>query len=490
MDYYTDIYTNLKLYAPICLKIKTIRGTLEPFKFNDSQKYLHKKLEQQLRQEGMIRAIVLKGRKQGCSTYVGARYFFHTANNSYRHAYVMAHNTATTKELFSMTVRFYENCPLILRPSVPRSSRTGLFFDRLDSQYSIGTAGGKEIGRGFTINYVHGSEVAFWENGDDVAAALLEAVPVSQGTEIILESTANGIDNFFYSKWRDAVNGKSDYIPIFLPWYWHKANYREPKEKFSPTKEEEEFKRIYKLSDGQLYWRRQKIVELNSNSKNGEWNFKREYPFTAAEAFATSTVDGLIPELKIIRARKTTVEENHREKLILGVDVARFGDDSSVLIFRQGRRAFGLKVFNKIDNMELAAIIDRTLREYQQIWAVKIDMGGGQGVYDRLLELGHGHRVHGVNFGEAATESELYVNRRAECYWNMRRWFLKNDSVEIPDDDELHVELSAQDYKYQSERKIQMIKKEEIKKRIGRSPDKSDALALTFDFSIDFSSFI
>src|SRR5262249_59037905 len=89
-----------------------------------------------------------------------------------------------------------------------------------DSGYKVGTAGTKAVGRSSTIQLFHGSEVAFWPFADTHAAGILQAVPNEDNTEIILESTANGIGNFFHQAWRDAEAGKNDYIAIFVPWFW------------------------------------------------------------------------------------------------------------------------------------------------------------------------------------------------------------------------------------------------------------------------------
>ncbi len=127
----------------------------------------------------------------------------------------------------------------------------------------------------------HNSEVAYWPNADRHIAGVLQAIPNAPGTEIILESTSAGPDGVFYEMWQAAVAGKSNYIPIFIPWFWQ-DEYREPvPEVFTRTEEEDVVARAYGLDDEQLQWRRGKIVECGS-----EINFKREYPFTAEEAFA------------------------------------------------------------------------------------------------------------------------------------------------------------------------------------------------------------
>ena len=109
--------------------------------------------------------------------------------------------------------------------------------------------------------------------------------------------------------------------------------------------------------------------------------------------------------------------------------------------------------------------------------AVFIDAGGGAGVVDRLPQLGH--NVIEVNFGGKAAD-ELFLNKRAEMWWAMRDWLRAGGA--IPDDMELKLELATPTYSYTSANRVQLESKDDIKKRLqgGASPDKADALALTF----------
>ena len=107
-----------------------------------------------------------------------------------------------------------------MKPSTGASSAKELYFDGLDSGYKVGTAGNKSVGRGTTIQYFHGSEVAFWPHASEHAKGILQAVPDARDTEIILESTGNGIGNYFHQQWQLAERGESEYQAIFVPWYW------------------------------------------------------------------------------------------------------------------------------------------------------------------------------------------------------------------------------------------------------------------------------
>lgn len=210
-----------------------------------------------------------------------------------------------------------------------------------------------------------------------------------------------------------------------------------------------------------------------------ETRFAREYLCD----FSASGEDQLISLYEAEEAsRRTYVERDIvGSTRILGVDPARFGDDRSVLVKRQGLQVFPAMVFKGIDNMQLAAIV----AEQIELWepdAVFIDHGAGAGVIDRLRQLGHD--VVEVPFGGSALRSDLFTNRRCEMWWNMREW-LRNGGA-IPNDPALKQELATPVYWFDRFGKKQLEGKDEIKKRLqgGGSPDIADALALTFAASV------
>jgi hypothetical protein len=207
-------------YAPRCLKVKSKAGQIVPFTLNRSQLYLHQKIEDQIARMGRVRVIVLKGRQQGISTYVEGRFYWKTSMNQGKRAYILTHLQEATDNLFAMTQRYHEHCPGPLKPHTKNQSAKALTFDKLDSEFSVATAGSKGTGRSGTGQYMHGSEVGFWDNAADHMAGIGQTIPEEAGTEIILESTGNGIGNEFHKRWQDAVRGKSDYLAVFIPWFW------------------------------------------------------------------------------------------------------------------------------------------------------------------------------------------------------------------------------------------------------------------------------
>ena len=165
---------------------------------------------------------------------------------------------------------------------------------------------------------------------------------------------------------------------------------------------------------------------------------------------------------------------------VLGVDVARYGDDSTVICLRQGRKMHWQRVYSQLSTTEVASMVAAECRK-QRIAAVFVDeVGVGAGVVDRLKQLGF-NNIYGVNVGEKAGEDRKYYNKRAEVWGEMREWLTTAD---IPDDRGLLNDLCAPYYSYDNKERIKLEKKEDMKKRGATSPDRGDALALTFTMPV------
>lgn len=468
--------SNYPGYAKKLLRIKTKEGRIAPFVFNQAQTFIHQRLEAQKQRIGRVRALVLKGRQQGCSTYVGGRFFHKTSSFRGQSTFILSHESQTTQKLFQMVDRFYENLDEPLRPRLKASNRKQLIFEGLESEYTVGTAGNENVGRGGTLQNFHGSEVAFWEKTAGLRTGVLQAVADLPGTEIILESTARGMGDMFYEMCMDAIDGRGDYELIFTPWYWQ-TEYRRPvPPDFCLTDEEVEYKRIYRLDDEQMFWRRMKI----ENDLKSDWEFKREYPANPQEAFTTSG-DCLVSSERIMAARSANVTDRDAP-LIMGVDPAREGD-RTVISFRRGRCWDRYLVYQKMDEMLLAGIIAAHIRS-NDVAKVFVDVGLGYGTVDRLRELGYHREVTGVHFGEKAIESDIYSNKRAEMALNFRDW-IHGGGVSIPDEDEVHKDINiVPDFVRTSNGKIKLVAKEKIKEEYGMSPDIFDSIILTFAFPV------
>lgn len=404
------------------------------------------------------------------STYVGARFYRKTIFQRLC-AFIVAHEQKATDNLFTMVKRYQEHNPLA--PSIGATNAKALIFDKLDAGYKLATAGSKDVGRSNTVQLMHGSEFGFWANAAAHLAGIGNTIGDIPGTEIVLESTANGVGNKFHELWQAAEAGKGDYIAIFVPWFWQ-DEYRSPlTPDFRLTPEEGEYARIYGLDDLQMAWRRNKIITYGIGR---EWLFDQEYPATASLAFRSNTEDPFITPGLVVAAINNTYRDSFGP-LVLGVDPADKGPDRTAIVFRRGRMVTRILTYRNRSTMEVAGIVAQLIAEHHPA-AVFIDaIGIGAGIADRLRE--QGHRIHAVHSGTAALDSKVYANKRAELWGRMRDW-LQQPPVRMPNDPALISDLSAPSYRYDSSGRLLIEKKDDMRARGIRSPDIADALALTF----------
>jgi hypothetical protein len=207
-----------------------------------------------------------------------------------------------------------------------------------------------------------------------------------------------------------------------------------------------------------------------------ENQYRQEFlcDFSASIDNALITIDK-VTDSAAIKRKESDVAGSPR---VLGVDVARFGADRSVIQKRQGLAAYEPIIFNDIDNMTLAGMVGQTINEWKPD-AVFIDAGRGEGVIDRLRQLGF--FVNEVNFGGRPTNPR-YNNKRSEMWDSVRIWL--DDGGSLPKNTDLKTDLCVPTYKFDASNRLQLESKDEIKKRGGRSPDLGDALALTFSFPV------
>lgn len=475
--------TEFAHYADRCLRIRSKDGSIVPLRLNEAQRYLHNRLEAQREQTGKVRALVLKGRQQGISTYVGGRFYHRVTHHKGLRCFILTHEQDATNNLFGMVDRYHQHVPDLVRPSTSAANAKELYFDKLESGYAVGTAGAKATGRSQTVQLFHGSEVAFWPNAATHFAGVVQAIPDLPGTEIILESTANGMGGEFHERWQQAEQGIGDYQAIFIPWFWQAEYQREVPAGFSLDEEEQAYRDAHKLTLEQMVWRRNKIAELKDPLL-----FKQEYPATAAEAFQMTGHDSYIPAELVLAARK-----NEREAigpLVVGYDPAWKGSDRHSMAFRRGRKVIKIDSRNKLDTMEGAGWAKQVI-DTEKPTRMFIDVGGvGAGVYDRLIEMGYSEVVTAINFGSSPLEPQPlddqgkpkggYANRRAEMWGKSKEWLQDPGGVDIPDRDALQVDACAPGYKYDSLSRVLIESKDDIRKRGLRSPDEWDAVALTF----------
>lgn len=488
--------THFEDYAKACLKIRTKTGAVVPLTLNRSQRYLHERLEAQLKDKGKIRALVLKGRQVGVSTYIAGRFYWRTTHKRGCRTFILAHLDDASANLFGMARRFHENVPDLFKPETGAANAKELSFNQLDSGYKVATAGSQAVGRSDTIQLFHGSEAAWWPNAEQHSAGLVQAIADAPGTEDIRESTANGIGNAFHNMWVAAERGDSEFEPIFIPWFWHEEYTRPVPDGWKPPQAFIAYQNAYKLTNEQTYWayvkNREASIIGGGSPDEINWKFSQEYPSNASEAFQTSGANTFIATEVVLAARKANV--SGYGPIILGVDPARGGGDKTGLVDRQGRRIGGniCKLLDSSDLMATAGEIQKIVREIKPTKVVIDTTGLGAGLYDRLREL-LGDTIEGVNFGSKAYEPGRYANRRAEMWDTMRRWFEDPAGVQVPDTDVFQGNMcsiirGSGATRFNSNGQLILEAKEHIKERMGFSPDLGDAAALTF--AIDFDTIV
>jgi hypothetical protein len=277
-------------YARECLKIKTKEGSIVSFRLNATQRILHQKFEEQLKAIGKVRAIILKARREGVSTYVQGRFFHRAVMNPYLSALTAAHDIDSSDIIFRMGKIFYDFLPEPMKPARAYSNRKEIAFNTpdgkgLNSNLLVDTAGNMELGRAFTLQMFHGSEVAFWSNAKESMLGVTSAVGDVPGSMIVIESTANGVGGWFWEAYWRAKRGESEYQAIFLPWFIF-PEYRKPVPAgFQPSEFEFLLQEKHHLDLEQLAWRRWAIENLCDGDED---KFRQEYPATDEEAFLVS----------------------------------------------------------------------------------------------------------------------------------------------------------------------------------------------------------
>jgi hypothetical protein len=222
------------------------------------------------------------------------------------------------------------------------------------------------------------------------------------------------------------------------------------------------------------------VKQYGEDSDEARVEVRGEFPATGAVQFIGSDV--------VRDAMERHVTDDYYAPVVMGVDVARFGDDRSVIYIRKGRDARSVKpeYYKGLDTMELATRVAASVNRWKPD-AVFVDGGGvGGGVVDRLKQLGY--RVIDVQAGSKARDKEKYKNRRAELWGRGKEWLVNGGC--LLSDSELFNELTVVEYKYDPQGKLLIESKDDLKKRGYSSPDCADAFLLTFAEEVPSRDFV
>lgn len=296
-EHITRFRADFPHYARVNLRIQTKTEGLQPLVLNRAQSVVQAKAAEQKARTGRIRILILKARQEGISTWVAARIFRSMHLWQWNRALVLADLKKRSEELFGIYDRYYDQLPEDFRPRKDYASRGQSMKLANGSSLLVDTAKDVQAGRSITLHRIHASEIAFWEHPEDTFTSLMQAA--SATSEVFIESTANGVGNFFHRLWEDAVAGNNEWLPIFLPWFIHEEYASEPtdleiqeilesKDPYERKAQDQGFEfegETWKLDPCQLLWRRRQI---STELAGDERKFRQEYPTTADEAFLVS----------------------------------------------------------------------------------------------------------------------------------------------------------------------------------------------------------
>lgn len=334
-------------YIENFLQIRNKKAEIVPLKLNIAQQKVMDIIEHDEKLGIPKRYIVLKARQMGLSTLFEALIFQDTSTSKNKNALIIAHEEPASQNLFQMSKLYYENLPDLIRPMKKYSNGKILAFENpetdenkkqgnpgLRSKISIATAGTGEVGRSATIHNLHVSELAFFPDPKTTMLGLLQSVPDESNTLIVLESTANGVGDYFHELWTKAVKGENEFVPIFLPWFID-PGYTRPFRSEGERKQfidqveststnakgeviftyEKELMDKHDLTYEQLNWRKYTIA---NKCQGDELLFMQEYPSTPEEAFISTGRPKF--SLKALKKYQTITEEPERGYLLYGDD--------------------------------------------------------------------------------------------------------------------------------------------------------------------------
>lgn len=314
------------------LTIQTKDLTTEKFNiagdFAWAQREFCDEIEAQYNARKPVRIIVLKARQLGISTATEGVLFWWSFLHPGTNGLVIAHESEASQSLFEKTKLYWETWPFKALYQEKYSTQKRLTWEPIKSTLRVATAKNIQSGRGRTLHAVHASECAFYPDPDTLFTGLSQTVPNKHGSIVVLESTANGLGNWFADQWDQAEAGVSDYAPLFFPW-WRHYEYRQPTTltvKAELNAEERQLMLIMRrdgkgITEEDMYravaWRRWAIPNLANHDLE---YFMQEYPATPNEAFM-STGRNVFPLNKIeecyfpMNGHRGTLVEDRRGKI-------------------------------------------------------------------------------------------------------------------------------------------------------------------------------
>lgn len=359
------------------VRIMTKQRTIAPLILNTAQSDLLAKLTG--------RDLVIKSRQIGMSTAIEA-YLFCEAVNTTARVGVIAHDDDTTQKMRDMQQLFYDELPTALKPERARNSATRAYYPATKSTVYIATAGNKTAGRGGTYSHIHGSEVAFWNNGSQLIAGMMQGVPADG--KIVFESTANGAQGWFYEEVMAALRGDSVFTVHFYPWWWDETAWIQVTEHevIEYTTEEQALVTAHNLAPEQIKFRRAKQKELRDL-------FPQEYPESIEGAFLSSG-DNVFGDVKRYINHTPDTECIDGHLYVAGLDWGQASDSTALsIIDATTKREVFIGYWRHMDWRAMrAAVIEACQR-----WGVSRMYAEQNSASSNIEELNHDVVAKGAN---------------------------------------------------------------------------------------------
>lgn len=337
-----QIVNDPRLFAQTFLKILNKQKELRSFYWNRAQIHFH------AHRTG--RDLILKARQLGFSTYVQGEMFRRTVTTT-RSTITLAHDDTTTSLLRRIADRYWENCKFNnIQPARKYANSTLTTYPELSSEAIIAKAGSQDVGRGTTLTDFHGSEVAFWPDAEKIISGAMQG-----GTpDVILESTPNGAQGYFYEK---CMDGGGVWTLHFYPWWWDDC-YRIDDDTADIHYSDEEMALVlqHALTPSQIRWRREKVKELGRL-------FLQEYPEDPITCFLTSGNSYFGDLTGVFTASRNAVwQEGH--KYSAGLDFGQANDYTAMPVI--DRTANAQVDMLRVNHLEWAEIRRRIKNMYNK----------------------------------------------------------------------------------------------------------------------------
>jgi hypothetical protein len=375
------------------LVVRTREGWTSQLKANPVQRAFERRRGEQ--------NIVLKARQMGLTTWVAARFFLKTITQPGTLTLEVAHTQEAAEEIFRIVHKFVDWLPEELREGVLKTSRTNvrqIVFPEMDAQYQVVSAGDRNAGRGLTVQNLHCSELARWPGDPAETLAGLRAA-MAPGTELIVESTPEGVGGCFHQEWQKA--GETGMVKHFFPW-WMERHYRaEAAEEATLTEEEHDLIARRRLDLEQIGFRRQIRANFRGLARQ-EYAEDEESCFLASgdSVFELAAIDERLKEAPEPVERRLNGELEvwlpplKGKEYLVAVDPAGGGSEGDYSAAQVLELETGLQCAEfagHVGGLELTQLVTALAVKYNQAWLVVERNNHGSGVL-ALAETVCGYR--------------------------------------------------------------------------------------------------